>query len=243
MTSARPDPFESPRPANGLSRDRVVRAAVGLADRQPHGELTMRALATELGVRSPMALYRWVGGSKDGLEDLMVDSAYGEIVVPLEDGWRTGLHELGTSAWATVQRHPWFARLAFSRPPLGPNALTVYDRALGLLEPLSLDAASRIGCLNTILGHVFGAGLALLEETAMRAKTGLATDHDLAAAAAPRLERIVASGHYPHFSRWVGDPARLDEPPQNVERVLDWLLDGLEDLVEPGGDPLVSRGG
>ena len=92
--------FDAPPPPRAtpqLSRDRVVGAAIELADRQPAGEITMRALAAELGVRSPMALYRYVG-SKDGLADLMTDQVYGELAVPRGEGWRPALRGLGTSA-------------------------------------------------------------------------------------------------------------------------------------------------
>ena len=118
-----------------------------LADREPTGEITMRALAAELGVRSPMALYRYVG-SKDGLADLMADQVYGQLSRGRADGWRAALRGLGRSGWAAVQRHPWFARLAFSRPPLGPHALDLYDAALAELEPLDLDAATRMGFVS-----------------------------------------------------------------------------------------------
>src|SRR3954453_19564872 len=84
-----------PRP-DQLSRERIVAAAIELADAEPHGEITMRALAARLGVRSPMALYRYVG-SKDGLADLMVDEVYGEIDVPPADAWRECLRGLGGS--------------------------------------------------------------------------------------------------------------------------------------------------
>lgn len=225
-----PRPADQPggqrRPAEQLSRARIVAAAVELADQEMSGDITMRALAARLGVRSPMALYRYVG-SKDGLSDLMADEAYGEIGVPAGQGWRAALRGLGLGGWAAVRRHPWFARLAFSRPPLGPGALRVYDTALAELEPLHLNAPTRMGFVNTVLGHVFGSGLALLEERSMRARTGLATEADLAGAAAPYLERIAESGKYPHFSRWASDPDRLAPSPQTFERILDWLLDGL----------------
>jgi AcrR family transcriptional regulator len=221
--------FDGPSPQRArekLDRGRIVAAAIGLADQEMTGEITMRALASRLSVRSPMALYRYVG-SKDGLSDLMADEIYGEITVPAGEGWRPALRGLGTSGWEAVRRHPWFARLAFSRPPLGPSAVALYDTALAELEPLQLDAAARMGFVNTVLGHVFGSGLALLEEQAMRARTGLPTDQDLSTAAAPYLERIAASGKYPHFSRWAADPRRHEPAPQTFERILDWLLDGL----------------
>jgi AcrR family transcriptional regulator len=221
----------APAPARPetLSRERVVAAAIALADAEPNGEITMRALAARLGVRSPMALYRYVG-SKDGLADLMVDEVYGMITITRGRGWREALRSLGLSAWEAVQRHPWFARLAFARPPFGPNTLAMFDAALAELEPLGLDAPTRMGSIDAVLGHVLGAGLALLEENAMRARAGMPTDEDLTAAAAPYLERIAAAGRYPHFTRWAADPARHDPPPQSFELILEWLLNGLDTL-------------
>ena len=131
-----------------------------------------------------------------------------------------------------MQRHPWAARLAFSRPPLGPNALHLYDAGLSELDPLGLDAATRMGFVNTVLGHVFGSGLALLEERAMRGRTGQPTDADLSKAVAPYLSRVAEAGRYPHFSRWAADPSRHDSLPQTFERILEWLLDGLQTLVD-----------
>jgi AcrR family transcriptional regulator len=219
--------FDEPVPPRGeqLSRERIVAAAVALADADVRGEVTMRAVAGRVGSSTPMSLYRYVG-SKDGLADLMVDQVYGEISVPPGD-WRDRLRGLGTSGWEAVQRHPWFARLAFSRPPLGPHALALYDAALAALEEFDLGAAERMGAVNTVLGHVFGSGLALLEERAMRERAGLPGEEDLAAAARPYLERITEEGRYPHFIRWANDPARLDPAPQSFERILEWLLDGI----------------
>ncbi len=222
-----------PRATPQLSRDRIVATAIELADRQAGGEVTMRALAAELGVRSPMALYRYVN-SKNGLADLMADQVYGQITVPRGDGWRPALRGLGRSAWDAVQRHPWFARLAFRRPPLGPHALSVYDAALAELEPLGLDAATRMGFVSAVFGQVLGSGLALLEEQAMRTRTGLATEADLDHAAAPYLARVAAAGTHPYFSRWAADPRRNAAAFPGFEQVLDWLLDGLAREISPG---------
>jgi len=224
------DEPERPKATEHLSRERIVAAAIEAADQQVTGEITMRALATRLGVRSPMALYRYVG-SKDWLSDLMADEVYAEIGVPRGEGWRTALRGIGRTGWAAVQRHPWFARLAFRRPPLGPHALELYDAALAELGPLGLDAPTRMGFVNTVLGHVFGSGLALGEERAMRGRAGLASDVDLANAVAPYLARIAAAGDHPHFSRWAADPDRNAPAPQTFEQTLEWLLDGLATLV------------
>ncbi|MFE7122374.1 TetR/AcrR family transcriptional regulator [Streptomyces sp. NPDC057654] len=246
MTSAdrRPAPsglvwFDQPAPprrTEQLSRERIVAAAMDMADREASGEFTMRALAAGLGVRSPMALYRYVG-SKDGLLDLMSDQVYGQFGVARGEGWRPALRALGRTGWDAVQRHPWFARLAFSRPPLGPNALDLYESALTELDPLGLDAATRMRCVDTVLGQVFGSGLALLEERTMRARVGLSTDEELGQAAAPYLERIAAAGRHPHFTRWVNDPERHAPGPQPFDQVLEWLLDGLESVISRGDRP------
>lgn len=224
----------APRARPALSREAIVQAAMALADAEPGGEVTMRTLATRLGVRSPMALYRYVG-SKDGLADLMADQVYGQIEVVRGRGWRPALRSLGRSGWTAVQRHPWFAKLAFARPPLGPNALAVYEAALAELDPLDLPAAARMGFVNTVLGHVLGSGLALAEEQAMRAGTGLVGEQELAAAAAPYLARIAAAGRHPHFSRWAADPGRHEAAPQDFETILEWLLDGLAGTVPAAG--------
>ena len=206
-----------PRATEQLSRDKVVAAAMAVADSDVRGEVTMRAIATRLGVRSPMALYRYVG-SKDGLVDLMVDEVYGEIRVPAAAGWRESLRGLGLSAWEAVQRHPWFARLAFTRPPLGPHALAIYDAALAALAGLPLSAPARMGFVSTVLGQALASGLAVLEERAMRERVGLHTEEQLAAAARPYLERITAEGRYPHFIEWANDPGRVEEPPPPSRR-------------------------
>jgi AcrR family transcriptional regulator len=233
--------FDHPEPSGvpeRLSRKRIVEAAMVLADEEPGAPVTMRAVAGRLGVRSPMALYRYVA-SKDGLSDLMVDEVYGTIAVPSGQGWRAALNGLGLSGWEAMRRHPWSARLAYSRPPLGPNALRLYDSALGELEPLDLDAATRMGFVSTVLGHVFSSGLALLEERAMRARTGLISDADLGKAVAPYLARVAEAGQHPHFSRWAADPSRHRTPPQSFEQVLEWLLSGLQELAS-GAAPAVS---
>ncbi len=222
-----------PRVGEQLSRERIVSAAIALADADARGEVTMRAVAARVGSSTPMSLYRYVG-SKDGLADLMADEVYGEIVVP-PGHWRTGLRGLGLSGWDAVQRHPWFARLAFSRPPLGPHALALYDAALAALEAFDHGAAERMGAIDTVLGHVFGSGLAVLEERAMRERVGLRTEEDLGEAVRPYLQRVTEEGRYPHFIRWANDPDRFGAAPRSFERVLDWLLDGIEGTLVNSG--------
>jgi AcrR family transcriptional regulator len=199
------------------------------------GEVTMRAVAARLGSRTPMSLYRYVF-SKDGLVDLMVDEVYGEIMIGDDGTWRDRLEALGRSARAATQRHPWFARMAFSRPPFGPNALAVFDGALAALDGLGLTEQQKMEFVSTVMGQVLAAGLAELEERTMRERVGLRTDAELADSARPYLERIAAEGRYPHFSAWALDPERPAEPESDpFDRVLGWLLDGLAGNIPPRG--------
>jgi hypothetical protein len=62
----------------------------------------------------------------------------------------------------------------------------------------------------------------------MRERAGLRSEEDLAAAVRSYLQRITEEGRYPHFIRWANDPGRLDPAPQSFERILEWLLDGIE---------------
>jgi hypothetical protein len=131
------------------------------------------------------------------------------------------------------RQHAEHLRVRHGRPQ---RALAVYDHALAELEPLGLDPDVRMGFVSAVFGQVLGSGLALLEEQAMRARTGLATEADLDRAAAPYLERIAAAGRHPHFSAWAADPDRGRTEFPAFEMILDWLLSGLARTVDHNGD-------
>src|SRR3954454_5438071 len=97
-----------------LSRDRVLRAAVALADEAGIESLNMRRLAQELGV-VPMALYKHVA-NKDQLLDGMVDVIVGEISAPVPGAdWRSAVRQRILSARESLPRHPWPSRVIESR--------------------------------------------------------------------------------------------------------------------------------
>jgi AcrR family transcriptional regulator len=113
-----------------LTRDRVVTAAVALADDRGIDDLTMRKLGQALGVEA-MSLYNHVAG-KDDLLDGMVDLVFAEIDVPqAEDDWRTGLRRRCVSARAALARHRWATGLTESRTSPGPATLRHHDAVIG----------------------------------------------------------------------------------------------------------------
>jgi AcrR family transcriptional regulator len=191
----------------------------------------MRRVAAALGSSTPMSLYRYVG-SKDGLVDLMLDAVCGEIVLPAAPSgdWRADLRDLARQNWAMMGRHPWYAELVFTRPPLGPNALRQLDYGLSVLS--MVDSTTAMTYLSTINGLTIGTALQAAEERKMRTRTGLRTDDDLRTAAQPLHEIIVATGHYPHYNRWVADGGRFLEG-DGFELVLDILLDGIAARLPP----------
>src|SRR3954451_1468634 len=116
-----------------LSRERVLRAAVALADSGGLESLTMRRLGEELGVEA-MSLYKHVA-SKDALLDGMVDLVFAEIELPSGDtDWRTAMRERAVSARAALTRHPWATPLMQARTAPGPATLQHHDTVIGTLR-------------------------------------------------------------------------------------------------------------
>lgn len=126
-----------------LSRDRVLRAGVALADEEGIEALSMRHLAQRLGV-VPMALYKHVA-NKEELLDGMVDAVVGEIDPPLEAAdWRTAVRERVLSARRALLRHPWARSVIETRTGASPVVLDHMD---------SLVATFRDGGFSPELTH------------------------------------------------------------------------------------------
>jgi AcrR family transcriptional regulator len=116
-----------------LSRDRVLRAAVTLADNAGIESLNMRRLAQELGV-VPMALYKHVA-NKDQLLDGMVDVIVSEISPPVSGGdWKSAVRQRILSARAALLRHAWASRVIESRAAPTPVMLAYLDSVIGLFR-------------------------------------------------------------------------------------------------------------
>lgn len=139
------------RPA-ALDVDRVVAAAVEIADRDGLGGVTLPKVAKSLGFTS-MSLYRYVG-SKDELLTLMADSALGTPPDMDTDDWREGLRSWAFAQRAVFQRRPWLTRVPASGPPSGPNQIAWMEAALAIMSRTRLDWAHKVGVLLLISGYV-----------------------------------------------------------------------------------------
>src|SRR3954469_13153167 len=218
-----PEPGRGPQPA--LGRNQIVRAAIKIADTEGVAAATMRRVATALGSSTPMSLYRYVG-NKDGLVDLMLDAVLAEVAVPAEPtgDWRADLRLLALESWAMMQRHPWYAELVHTRPPLGPQALARTEFGLAALTGTGIDPTTAMTYLGMVNGLTIGIALQANEELKMRRRTGLHTDDDLRAAAQPFIEEIIAGGKYPTVNRWLAAGGGFGD---GFDAVLDTMLDGI----------------
>src|ERR1700750_2840027 len=107
-----------------LSRERVLRAAIALADRGGFESLTMRKLAKELGVEA-MSLYNHVA-NKDDLLDGMVDLVFAESETPPTDvDWKTAMRRRAISTREALARHRWAIGQMEGRGTHGPANLSL----------------------------------------------------------------------------------------------------------------------
>ena len=122
-----------PREREPLSRERVLRAAVAVADAGGIAALTIRSLAQELGVK-PMSVYHYVA-NKEQILDGIVDIVFSEIELPQIGGdWREQMRLRAHSARASLRAHPWAIGLLESRANPGPATLQHHDATLGTLR-------------------------------------------------------------------------------------------------------------
>ncbi|MGW2250272.1 TetR/AcrR family transcriptional regulator C-terminal domain-containing protein [Kitasatospora sp. NPDC001660] len=123
-----------------LTRERIVATAVRVADEEGFTALSMRRIATDLGVAT-MSLYRHVPG-KDDLLRFMTDRVFGEepLPEPLPAGWRDGLETVARLQWRIYRRHCWLAgTMSFTRPVLAPEAAVHTERAMAALAGSGLS--------------------------------------------------------------------------------------------------------
>ena len=147
-----------------LTRERVLRTAVRLADESGIEALSMRKLAQALDV-VPMALYRHVA-NKDELLDALVDVVISEIDPPLDGAdWKTVIRARILSARRALLRHPWASRVMESRKIPTPVVLEYMDSMIGLFRTggFSLDLTHH--AMHTMGSRMFGFTQEIFNDT------------------------------------------------------------------------------
>jgi AcrR family transcriptional regulator len=181
---------DSPRPRPALSRERVLRGAVTVADAGGLAGLTIRSLAEELGVK-PMSVYHHVA-NKDEILDGIVDLVFNEIELPPADGaWRSAMRRRAESARQALKRHPWAIGLMESRTAPGPATLRHHDAVIGALRAGGFSVEMTAHAYALLDSYVYGFAL---QEASLPFK-GPETVGEVAE---PMMRQFPA-GEYPHL--------------------------------------------
>ena len=212
------------QPRVPLSKERVLGAAVALADEGGVDSLSMRRLAQELGV-VPMALYKHVS-NKDELLDGMVDVVVGEIDPPPSGtDWKTAIRQRVLSARSALLRHPWASQVIESRASATPTVLRYMDSMVGIFRAGGFSIDLTHHAMHAMGSRLLGFTQELFDDTA-----DVGPEMDAA------LLRELAA--YPHITEMVsaithdeGSVVGLGCDDQfEFEFALDLMLDGLERL-------------
>lgn len=203
-----------------LNRDRVLAAAVEIADGQGVGAVTMRAVAAKLGVEA-MSLYNHVA-NKDDILDGMVDLVVDQIDLP-EDmaDWRGAMRRRAVSAHEIFGKHPWVPVLLDSRESSGPSGLRYFDWVLGTLfgAGFSMDDAMR--AFSLLDAYIYGFGIQQLNYSA-------ASDTS-PEERAEMLLAFIPVERYPHLHRMASHAMQSGyDAEADFGFGLEIILDGLE---------------
>lgn len=157
--------------ASRLSRDRVLAAAIELADRDGIAALTMRRLAEDLGTGAMSAYYHVA--SKDELLGLMVDRVVDEMdLADAGPDWKAAIKRTATSAHDVLRRHPWATPLLLSGPGVSGARLRYIDAMLGCLRRAGFSPEQTDLAYHALDSHIMGFTLWLVGISAGMEKLG-----------------------------------------------------------------------
>jgi DNA-binding transcriptional regulator YhcF (GntR family) len=215
-----------------LTRTRIVRTALDLADTEGLNAVTMRRLATLLDT-SAMALYRHVPG-KGELVRLMTDEACGEVPLgPVPADWRQGLERAARWLREVYARHRWMAQVmaSLSRPVLSANAMAYTEWVLGVLWETPLSPSQKLHAHLTLFAFVQGLAMADDLEEQARLDTGL-SDDEWMEQNEPRFDAMQSGGPYPLLDAIAHDGGFELSLESLFEFGLRRTLDGIAALID-----------
>ncbi|MCW1099771.1 TetR/AcrR family transcriptional regulator [Streptomyces sp. RS2] len=216
----RPEPPTRPVP---LDRERIVAAAVALADEGGLAAVSVRKVAARLDA-GPMRLYGFIS-TKDELFDLMVDAVYAETLSEERPGdWREALQGLAHRTRRAALRHHWLADLLGGRPALGPNGLAVTEATLAALDGLA-DVDTVMRAVETVSAYFTGAIRREVADLRAERDTGLSKT-EWQRARGPHVTRTLATGRFPALAKAVYEGTHVDAE-TSFTTGLDWVLDAV----------------
>jgi AcrR family transcriptional regulator len=227
-----------PRRLSQLSRADIVATAVAIADAEGTDAVSMRRIARDLRFGA-MSLY-WYVGSKDELQQYMLDAVQGETEAVMPSGdWRADLTTYALSTRTALKRHPWAADFIGAGPPIGPNDARNAERLLSTLDALRLDVSTSMWALMTLLTYVMGAALREVQEVRWHraeAEAEASMSEAERAEVEDKFERQIRDGdRYPHLAKILDSNIDPDGDSTRDERFmfgLTCVLDGIEATAE-----------
>jgi AcrR family transcriptional regulator len=231
-------------PKRELSIERIVDAAVEIADAGGLGAVSMASVSASLGFTT-MSLYRYVS-AKDDLVMLMGEAGFGTPpeVVREAGGWREGLRAWSHEQIAMYQRHPWLLDIPITGTPMTPNSLAWLDAALEVLADQPLDSEEKLSVALAVMAQTRWQGMIERGYRDAAAAAGTA-ENDLDLAAAAMLRDLITAEEFPYL-RVVLDDGALEPGPDDpfafgLARVLDGVAQYISlqpaDRVRPTWSP------
>jgi len=182
-----------------VTREDVVRTAIAIADAEGSGALSMRRVATELGVAT-MSLYRHVP-SKDELLERMVDTAFADhrFTAPPPDDWLAALRDGARRLWEIFRRHPWApAVMSLTRPQVTPNVLAYSEWVLSAMARAGLNPGWIFQAHLTVFNYARGLAISLETEAVAEQETGM-TYEEFIDAQDTAFAAVLSSGAFSTF--------------------------------------------
>ncbi|MFG1816850.1 TetR/AcrR family transcriptional regulator [Kribbella sp. NPDC049174] len=226
MKRSEPD---KPQERTRLSRDRVLSAAVAVADTGGLGSLTIRSLAQQLGVK-PMSVYYHVA-NKDEILDGIVDFVFSQIELPSATGdWRAEIQRRAVSARQVLRRHSWAIALMESRTTPGPATLRHHDAVIATLRAAGFSRAMTAHAYALLDAYVYGFAV---QEAALPFEG----PETVGSVAEPIMEHF-AAGDYPHLVEMATEYYLKPgyDFGDEFEFGLNLILDGLTPSLPGGAD-------
>jgi AcrR family transcriptional regulator len=208
-----------PEPRLPLSRERILHAALELADESGIEALSMRKLAQRLGFEA-MSLYNHVA-SKDDVLDGILDLVLGETERPAPEGdWEAAVRASAISVHAALRRHPWACSLLMAPGRMRPARLRYMDSLLARLRGAGFSAETTYHAYHVLDGHIIG-----FSQWESSHDYGPVEVADIVAV----LERLIPADEYPYLHEH-GHQHLSEGPHRQVsafELGLDLILEGL----------------
>jgi AcrR family transcriptional regulator len=211
-------------PRRALGADAIVETALRIADEEGVDAVSMRRIASELGVGT-MSLYHHVV-DKEELIELMADAISGELLVPgaVLGDWREALRAIAHRTRDAFLRHPWLLDTAGRRPLVTPNQLRHIEQSIAVVADLDVDRATAVAMVmatdDYTIGHVF-------RRFRLGGERQPSTPEDRA-----RIEDLLATGEFPLLAETLGGGADLAPPPDTFDPGLEWLFDGMQSVLD-----------